>query len=76
MVGAKNNNLNMHTNTNLDDNENKNILPKDSNKTETVITNDQNINSIHNDTDIQRSIQKSNTKLINEYEMVHDSELG
>ena len=51
----KNNNLNTEINTHCDDKENKNTLPEDSNKTDTITANDQNINDNNKDTDIQNS---------------------
>ena len=69
------NNLNTQTDSNLDDIENESILPEDSNRTYTATANKQSINA-NKDTDIQRSVQNSNTRLINEYEMVQDSELS
>ena len=60
------NNLNTETNTNLDGKENGNIQPEDSNKTDAITVNDQNINANNKDTDIQHS----NETLIDEYETV------
>ena len=65
----KNTNLNTETNTHFDNKENEHIQPEDSNKTDTITANDQNINDYNKDTDIQNN----NEILIDEYETVQDS---
>ena len=62
-------NLSTETNTNLDGKENDNILQADSNKTDTITANDQNINANNEDT----YIKNSNETQIDEYETVQDS---
>ena len=58
--------MNYRNKYNLDGKENENILPEDSNKTDTITANDQNINANNKDTDIQNS----NERLIDEYETI------
>ena len=65
----ENANLNIETNTHFDNKENELIPPEDINKTDTITSNDQNINDNKKDTDIQNS----NEILIDEYETVQDS---
>ena len=60
---------------NLDNKENEKIIPADSTKIDTTTVNEQSINANKKDTEIQESAQDTkNTKLIDEYEMIQDSE--